>query len=605
MKQKLISRLVVGALASVAATAAFAGQIQSSSVSIAREVIVDNDQEITSPRVSYRFAGDVDARSQNQVFQVQFILENGARWETAGNAANIQITDGVGGQLATQGASGAGDYEVTALDIGGDNDEILYATITVWNAAFGATTLPTGNLIKQPLISMSAGGTRPTVADLYDVVGEVVACDTAVKQLPVSFKHFVALSAPASLASAATATEDEHTRGNSTNRTTLITFPTNVLVKVTKSTGDAKLDVAGGNDTFAGATGTSYISATLANLGNVSLVQNASGYDSNLADPYILADAGGDADGVAGLYGVATADFGAVDATPDGGTLEIEKVTVKISANQGFVTGGTVFLSTAANCGAAIAGATTGALSASAAAAPITLTISTANVNGAFGATGVGPVHVCYQVPGTAVIPASSFYVDEARLVKAADGGAFENEQDNFCSGPLYALSGSVKIDVRNYASANRTDGWMSIIRLINPSETRTATVYGQYISADGKYGKWGKLVDLKPRAVVNYTAAQVDAKLTSAPAHPTAANNMGSADTLENASYNAPRLRITSETGDTLRVQNYLFNPASQNFIEASSSQGVDFAGTADRAPASEGQYQDQDAHKGINGGN
>src|SRR5574343_7576 len=75
MKEKLISRLVMGALVGLAATGAYAGQIQSSSTSIAREVITTDAQAVTSPRVSYRFAGDVDARSQDQTFQVQFTLD--------------------------------------------------------------------------------------------------------------------------------------------------------------------------------------------------------------------------------------------------------------------------------------------------------------------------------------------------------------------------------------------------------------------------------------------------------------------------------------------------------------------------------------------------
>ena len=66
-----------------------------------------------------------------------------------------------------------------------------------------------------------------------------------------------------------------------------------------------------------------------------------------------------------------------------------------------------------------------------------------------------------------------------------------------------------------------------------------------------------------------------------------------------------APRLRITSTTGRSLRVQNYLFNAATGQILEGSGQQGVDFEGTATRAPGSEGQYQDQDANSGLNLGN
>ncbi|QDQ27250.1 hypothetical protein FNU76_13250 [Chitinimonas arctica] len=594
MNQKLISRLVMGALVGLAATGSYAGQIQSSSVSIAREVITTDTQAVTSPTVAYRFSGDVDARLQNQTFQIQFALPAGATWNTAGVAASIVVADGQTGTSVAQGLT-HGLYTVDTLAIDAGSPNVLYATITVHSDGSGLAA----GLIKQPIISISSStvpANNPTIKGLFTVVKAIEECDVQVKTLPISFKHYVALSAPASLASDTTATPDEHNRSGSTNATTLITFPTNILVKVTKSSGNAKLNVASGNTLFAGTTGTSFISTTLANLGNVSLVQNASGYDSNLLDPYILADASAPA----GLKGIATAIHGTGSAVTVAGDVEVERVTVKVSASQGLSVGGSLFLATDALCAAPVAGSAV-AITAGNAAGPITLTVPTAGVNAAFGVTGAGPVHVCYGVSGTALIPGSNFAVDAATVVKAAAGTDL-NEQNNFCKGPLYALSGSIKIDVRNYANSTRTDGWMSIVRLINTSETRTATVFGQYIHADGMYGKWGKVATLAPRAVLNMTPAEVDTLLTNAPAHATAALN---ATTAVGTAGSAPRLRLTTEDGDTLRVQNYLYNPDSKNFIEASSSQGVDFTGSTDRAPANEGQYQEQDAQKGLNGGN
>lgn len=622
MNEKLISRLVLGALVGLAATGAYAGQIQSSSVSIAREVITADTQAVNTPSVSYRFAGDVDARLQTQTFQVQFTLGNGAEWATAGADNAIVVTDGVSGLPSEiSNAANSGNlpvYSIVAKNLSTDK-KTLWVTIRVAQAS--------NALIRQPIVTIggqayitvdNAGGhpgastpaaapTKPTVVKLKQVVGTVGECDTAVKTLPVSFKHYVALSNPSDIADDVTATPDEHTRGGATNSTTLITFPTNILIAVNKSIGDNKIDVATSGVSFAtsnpGGTfvatdvngnGSAYRSSTLANLGNVRATQNAQGYDSNLADNYLLSDAG--------VTSVAAA--GVATSSTVAGEVEVKQVDVKVSASQGFVEGGSLFLSAVADCSAALA-STTVAISSTNAAGPITLTIPTATIANAFDATGASPVHVCYQVPSGAsakLIPASSFYVDAATWVKAPAGTVDTNEQDNFCKGPLYPLSGSIKIDVRNYAAKGRTDGWMSVIRLINNSETRIASVYGQYIHADGKYGKWGKLADLAPRAVLNMTPDQVDAKLTSAPAHATVANNATAAVP---ATGDAPRLRITTETGDTLRVQNYLYNPASENFIEASSSQGVDFSGSNSRAPASEGQYQDQDAQKGLNGGN
>lgn len=627
MNEKLISRLVMGALVGLAATGAYAGQIQASSVSIAREAITTDAQSVTAPSISYRFAGDIDARLQAQTFQVQFTLDAAAAatWNSVGlpgtgsaatqpaallatgatSAAGtfplypqLSITDGVSGARIFQKDSGATAnpaYSVTAMSLSADS-KTLYATIVVNQNA--------GNLIKQPLISISTSnvaGDNPTVKNLYTTVGAVAACDTLVKTLPVSFQHFTALAAPASLATTANATADEHVRGGATNTATLITFPTNIKVLVTKSGGNAKIDVGAGNSLlFAGSATAGLVaptydswspaSTTLVNLGNVTLVQQANGYDSNLANQYLLT--GNPA--LSGLTATATSSL-------QDGNIEVKDAKVTVSASQGFVVGSTVFLSSAANCGATIGTATT-TITSGTAAGPVTLTIPQGSINAAFGTSGTSPVHVCYSVAGvTAPIPGSSFTIDAAVLEKA-DQTAPTGEQNNSCNGPLYALSGSIKIDVRNYASNSRADGWMSVIRLINNSETRTTNVYGQYIHSNGQYGKWGKLATLAPRAVLNMTPAQVDAALTSAPAHATTANN---ATTPVDTNGDAPRLRITSNDGNTLRVQNYLYNPASQNFIEASSSQGVDFTGSTDRAPANEGQYQDQDAQKGLNGGN
>ena len=74
MNQTLVARLVIGALATIAAGGAMAGQIQASSTSIAREVITSNTQTVVAPTTAYRFAGDLDPTIQTQVFQVQLTL---------------------------------------------------------------------------------------------------------------------------------------------------------------------------------------------------------------------------------------------------------------------------------------------------------------------------------------------------------------------------------------------------------------------------------------------------------------------------------------------------------------------------------------------------
>lgn len=591
MKQTTISRLVVGALATLAVTSSYAGQIQSSSVSIAREVITTNTQAIDSPSVSYRFNGDVDARVQTQVFQVQLKLVGGALWASAGTIANIQVTDGVDGNAWTQNATiGTQTYQVVGLGLSTDKS-ILFATIQVDTVASKA-------VLKQPLVSFSTAATKPTINNLFSVVKAIAPCDTSVYNAQVVVSHFTALSSPSAIAVAGVnGVEDEHLRTGHTNTGTLFTFPTNVVVKWTPSTGNAKVDVATSQQQFAGTTAagwTSFISTTLANLGKVELIQNSNGYDSDLSNQYLLT-------GNAAGSGIAET---AGNATLKNGNVEGKSFDVVVTPSIGFAVGSVLSLGTTADCASANLVYNSAALTSTTAAAAVTLSIpNTVNMLG-FGTTGLGPVYVCYTVPGNAVIPGSAYTVN-GTLVKAPAGAPF-NEQNNSCTGTLYPLGGSVKIDVRNYVAGNRADKWTSVIRLINTSETRSATVYGQYIHADGKYGKWGQLTVLAPRAVLNMPAfatdgTSIDEKLTNAPAHATSSLNATAAvDVAKN-----PRLRITSPDGDTLRVQNYLFNPASQNFIEASSSQGVDFTSASDRAPASDGQYQLQDAQVGLNGGN
>jgi hypothetical protein len=594
MKQKLLTRLILGAFAGAAAVGTVqAGQITASSTNVAREVITTNTQTIVSPVISYRFAGDIDATVQAQEFQVQFILEGGALWVGLPSADAFNITPTAGTDAGLPGVGGT-DFAITSQGISADGTT-LWATITVPVAPAGVWT---DSLLDQPIITLNAAGatTGATINNLYSVVGDIVndyntrgVC-TDNKNLFVNFRHFKLLANPAAIAVETTnGIGDEHTRGGATNRAGIINFPTNIRPAIATSTGNAKVNVSAANLQFTGTAGTSFVSTTIANLGTVTLVQNATGYDSNLTNQYLL-------NAVPGLSNVGV-------AAVNNGYVEVEKVDVTVSATNGFVVNGTLWLDTGVGCATAVVsgGTVPTTITALNAAGPITLSIGTAQVNDAFGATGTGPVHVCYGVAGIGTpIPLSAF--SAVALVDKANAGVNLNEQNNICNGNLYSLGGGVKIDVRNYANSQQTanTGWMSVIRLINNSEVRTIDVWGQMIHADGTYGAWGKLTDLAPLAVLNLTSAAVDALLVNAPATAVGLNGPAVSQDLARG---GSRLRITSNAGSTLRVQNYLYNPASQNFIEASSTQAVDFEGNTDRAPVNEGQYQSQDAFLGING--
>lgn len=613
MKQTLLSRLILAGLAGAAMSAVHAGQIQASSVAIAREVITTNTQTVLSPTISYRFAGDVDARGQAQTFQVQFTLAAGTFATLPANVKrSIKVTNGITNAVIRQyvagpaPAAGTPYYTVDAVNLSSDS-KTLYATITVAQDA-------AGGLIQQPLVSINATtnsidavaafdstGDRALLTNLFSVTGDIAADFAADntkcvdnKTLAVSFKHYTALTAPTQLATDGNATADEHTRGGATNTATLVVFPTNIKVNLATSTNAAYL-TPGGNLTFSnnGAGGTSWVNATNAMLGSVAFAQNALGYDSDLLHQYVLQGVATGANAT-GIDAVAT-------AAANVGDVEAQRVDVAVSATNGFVVGGVVTLHTNATCSAAIAGATT-TVTAGNAAGPITVSVPTASLNAAFGATGTNPIYVCYNVPGNATIPSSSF-TGVATIVKAA-AGANLNEQNNACKAPLYSLGGGLKIDVRNYASSKETSGYQSVLRFINNSDTAPADVWAQYVHQNGKLGNWAKIADLPVRGVVNMTATQIDAKLAAGSA---ATQAVGTAAPVAQAatattSDTAPRLRITSTTGRSLRVQNYMYNAATGQILEASGQQGVDFEGVASRAPANEGQYQDQDANSGLN---
>ncbi|MBX3658429.1 MAG: hypothetical protein KF740_08355 [Ramlibacter sp.] len=626
MKRTLLSRLILASLAGVAVSGVQAGQIQASSVSIAREVITLDTQSVGAPNISYRFAGDVDARAQAQTFQVQFTLAAGTwdGWTGTGAPAAvngilenqaISISDGVSGVIVNQenaARAGVTTYSVTNKGISADG-KTLFVTISVFQDAVA--------LIKQPIIAINvASNTLVNVANvpvvsadrgflqgMKTVAGDLAADFAAdntkcvdTKTLKVNFKHYVALTNPAALATDATATPDEHTRGGSTNDATLVTFPTNLKVNFRTTTAGATL-TPGGNLSFTGTgavvasanpatPGTSHVAVgagNLVRLGLLNLTQEAIGYDSDLTNQYLLANAVAPA----GVKGIATA------AVNNGG-VEVSNVNAVVTASNGFVVGGTLFFAAAgANCGAVLAGTVATAITAANSSGPLTITIPTAAVNAAFGAAGTNALEICYSAPGTTTIPSSGFSA-VGTVVKAA-AGANLNEQNNTCAGTLFSLGGGIKIDVRNYAS-NQATGYTSVLRIINNSDVATADVWAQIIHQDGKVGKFGLIIpSLAPRAVKNMSAAQIEALLTSAPT--AAAANSNDALGVQNAD-GAPRLRITSNSGRSLRVQNYLVNPANGSLLEVSGSQAVDFEGTASRAPVNEGQYQEQDANSGLN---
>ena len=298
-------------------------------------------------------------------------------------------------------------------------------------------------------------------------------------------------------------------------------------------------------------------------------------------------------------------------------------ITLAITSSNGFATGTKFALSNTPSCtataGSVVTTAFGQATAAGATVANLAFTLAdldsmvaatpadtlTAPTIGTYAAYfGTAPVsgnngfYICMQTPGGAVqIPQSSFTA-VAKLLKN-----HALEQNNFsCPAPLAGLGGGVKIDVRNFFPyQNDSQEWISVLRVINNSESTTADLTGQYIRADGKYGKWGSLGNLPARGAVYFTSKEIDTLLNQNTTTAGAAitDNSGAGGTVGDAGKLAPntRVRISSNAASTLRVQNYMFNTSTLQLVEVSASQGADFVNVESSAR----DHIDQDAQTGI----
>lgn len=213
-------------------------------------------------------------------------------------------------------------------------------------------------------------------------------------------------------------------------------------------------------------------------------------------------------------------------------------------------------------------------------------------------ATTTDRAYICMVVPGGVTQIPQSQFTGQAVLLKDDN-----TEQANFsCPNRLAGLGGGVKIDVRNffpYDPANPNNHWVGVIRVINNSETTPADLTGQYIRADGAYGKWGSLGMLAPRGAKYFTSKEINDLLVNNSSQAGADNSGpgGIAFTPGEALPRNTRVRISSNAASTLRVQSYIFNAITQSLVEVSASQGADFV----NIEASPRDHIDQDAQDGI----
>ncbi|MDM0033341.1 hypothetical protein QTI33_14495 [Variovorax sp. J22P271] len=592
---------------------ASAGNFQTNSTVIAQEVVISDAQQIVSPQVSYSFANPVRNPTNDTYFQIQLKLDQGI-WQVPSHSGfpsatidDTPVSPGNVGNVALVNAAGLVIANAWAVKI---DDKTIKATFLVpkgpgennARVVFNANGVQALSLVQpaNPATDVAYDGNRIKISGLKTVVGDLVDCTSDIKKIVGTITQYPDITDPAFTATTANSSSSSEDKApNAVNSGPVASFPVNLKVSGEASSPIAVQNYSQQGKTFQyqSAVGTPQVTASgkTVQLGTVRFDQQAQGYDSDLLN----------------IYGNSTPTGTFVTtATTNTGGVELTNFQTLITGE--FAADAKLWLVPAGAANAPTACADTGYAGG---VSPVAGSATVGYTNPAGINKGINYA-VCYGVGGAAVIPTSAF---NARLVlnKAPDGLSSTaavrfQEQNNACRAQ-FNVGGGIRIDVRNYASYAKfgNSGTSSTLRIINNSETATADLYAQMIYADGKYGAWGKLPDLAPRAAVNYSNRELESFMTNAAAasNPFGANatNYSSSGGAKVDSHTAAgvgdRVRIVSTTGSTLRVQSYI--SSGSVMIDTSGAQGVDFEGLAaplnGRAPTTDAQPNSQDAINGL----
>jgi hypothetical protein len=614
MKLNKVAFAVASALA--IAGSAHAGQIQASATQIAKEVVANDTQALIAPAVTYAFAGDVNAQANAQGFQLQYILKSGTWAVASGNfitatevLTNVPVDTGAATEL----------LQVNYVD-GENKSKTKFPALTVVEAFVSKdkTTLvfnvsiPQGAgpefFLKNPRFTVNPPATNVKINGLASLLSDL-DCLPDSKDVKIEFKHALSNPGNATVLNAGPNEGAEHLRGGAENEAVMLTFVENIKINFTPAAATSRTTAISLNKKLADLSTVPGIQGNFDSEALLAAGMTASGFaalppqtdESGISRHYLgkakisFIGSGKDLD-YSHTYGAAGVNIG----TPDvNGPVDLDpavgkgaNLTLTVPSNWPVGTVVTAYDKDGASIASytTLAGDTTVSLSA------ITKENAEKLIAGAF---------VFADFPGTAGIPNTGNVAVKATLFKLAAA----NERNNMCTGNFAGIGGGIKIDVRNYASyaSFGATGPSTVVRMINNSENNAADVYGQMIYADGTYGAWGKLTDLKPREVANMSNKDIEEKLVNAPA----ANNPFGAGTTYTSTAGAAvkasskpgigdRLRLISTTGTTLRVQSYMV--VGSSVIDTSNAQGVDFEnGANDRAPTLDAQPISQDAINGL----
>jgi|GEM_PF-3500024 len=553
MKQKLLSALVVAAVAGMAVNAN-AGVIQSSYKNYAAEVFGDNTVVLTAPTIGYALALPLTGTPANpNSFTISWTLSGGATWNAAPANTTIVLSQPDG----TVPVAGPTTYQVATPTLSADK-ATLTAVVTVYsNFTTGSQVVLGGG---GPVAVTKVGTTLGAPALVTDGCSDAVASVNVTAKLTNaagtefdSNFNLAPLLNTTPIVQSRRALEVLALSSSAYPRTTAGALD----LDIEQSKVDVLLPSAGKNFTTTPVDLTN--SNTVINLGQVIVRDRATLYDLDGST----------------AYSVGTAGFGTTVNTSVG-IVEANGITFKVAGK--FATGATVTVAsnTVAAAGNTVVGAPVPAtVTFNGDRTEATVTVSAANLTDALftkdgnGATPTARrLNILYTVNGVAQVPVAQFKVTSGQLNKYTASLEAPNVA---CPGNIYNLvANGVQVDVRNYvpdAAAVPSGGWKSIVRIINTDEAQSADVTATVLHRNGDLGASALLATLKPREVVYLQSAQIDAKLNAAAT--ATATSFGADDVGQNA-----RLRLTAATS-SIRVQNYLFNPANGNFIEGSSAQG------------------------------
>jgi hypothetical protein len=652
--------LAAAALAAVASGSAFAGQIDASSATLAREVIwSDTAQFVRAPSKTYSFIGVIDARTNEQRLQLQWTVTGGLAWAAGATAA-------AGGDIIGLNSTGVTNLPVatqTVLKFNATNAAALPASfgsgatanitgvpvIDAFVTNAGTTlifnvTIPAGanNLFTGVQFQINANDFTGAVATAANVgvrnvltASGPMACVGPDRFTQINFKHFTNHNGNTivQFGDITTNPDSEHLRAGSTNDGRFLNFTENLNFLFTNGV-QSQTDAATLRRSLVRTVAEAAIFDPLATtLGvvvpavlptipsngrlihrigsGIDLNKIASGLDLDYVTQY----------GRTGLF--PAGDFSlttpTVAADAVDGRINLTSLVLSVTTPAGFAgwsPNSTIAVLDSANAlvpGVVIVAPSAANLGVATATFPTAASVAAfVNLTGG---------QLFYRLAGgaTDTVVQNSIFNVTATLNKVKAGPT--QERDNVCRRDLAGVGGGLKIDIRNYASRTKfpTGNYASYVRLINNSESQSADIFAQMIYADGKYGPWGVLPTLAPRAVMNLSNTELEAFLRNAApvANPFGASTVYTSDQIATPTYigavagagvtgaasTGDRIRFVSNSGTTLRVQSYLLLP-SGNFLDTTSAQGVDFENdSSNRTPttAIDAQPVSQDAINGL----